>query len=45
MEGNRWILVRVAALDEKRGSEIGRYESRAAASKVGATVAYQPDLL
>jgi hypothetical protein len=45
MEGSRCILVRVAALDEKRGREISRYESRAEASKVVANVAYQPDLV
>ena len=44
-EGNRWVLSRVATAGDKRGVEVGRYESRAAASKAVGTVAYQPDLL
>lgn len=44
-EGNRWVLSRVTAVSDKRGVEIGRYESRSAASKVVSTVAYQPDLV
>ena len=44
-DGRRWILHRVGVLDAKPGREIGRYESRSAASKVVANVAYQPDLV
>ena len=44
-DGNRWVLSRVATVSDKRGVEIGRYESRSAASKAVSTVAYQPDLV
>ena len=44
-DGRRWILHRVGVLNAKPGREIGRYESRSAASKIVASVAYQPDLV
>jgi len=44
-DSNRWVLSRVAMVNDKRGMELGRYESRTSASKVVSTVAYQPDLV
>lgn len=45
LDGRLWVLSRVRAIADKRGIEIGRYESRKVASRMLADVAYQPDLV
>jgi hypothetical protein len=38
-----WNLYRVAAVDDERGSLIGKYQRRGDAGKVVAQMAYQPE--
>ncbi len=45
LDSRLWVLSRIAAMADKRGIEIGRYESRKVASKMLADIAYQPDLI